>query len=72
MPPLPANAGSWYDQYNVHIGQMEHERFFDEICHFRKRFVKGKTPVIIWDWYARRILLLDKRYEPFLKARGCR
>jgi len=55
----------------------EHERFIDEICSFRKEFVKGRTPVMInmfnsiWDWFARHILLLDKRYEPFLKARGC-
>ena len=62
----------YYDQYNVHIGRMEHERFIDEICCFRKQFVQGKTPVMIWDRFARHILLLDKPYEPFLKARGCR
>ncbi len=56
----------------------EHERFIDEICSYRKEFVKGRTPVMInmfnsiWDWFARHILLSDKRYEPFLQARGCR
>ncbi len=105
----------WYDQYSVHIGQMdrqhrkilsilsriyylgdndrrslesifrglegyfqEHERFIDEIDGYRREFLKGRTPVMInmfntiWDWFSRHILLLDKRYEPFLQARGCR
>ena len=56
----------------------EHERFIDVICDYQKQFAKGKMPVLInmfndiWDWFARHILVLDKRYEPFLKERGCR
>jgi hemerythrin len=58
--------------------KLEHERFIDEICGYRQEFVKGRTPVMInmfnsvWDWLSRHILVLDKRYEPFLQARGCR
>ncbi len=58
--------------------KQEHEKFIDEIGNYRQEFVEGRTPVMInmfnsiWDWFARHILLLDKRYEPFLQARGCR
>ncbi len=58
--------------------KQEHERFIDEICGYRKEFIKGRTPVMInmfntiWDWFSRHILLQDKRYEPFLQVRGCR
>jgi len=58
--------------------KQEHERFIDEICSYRTEFIKGKTPVMInmfnsiWDWFSRHILVQDKRYEPYLQARGCR
>jgi hemerythrin len=26
----------------------------------------------LWDWLAHHILLLDRRYMPFLRSQGCR
>jgi hemerythrin len=59
-------------------GLAEHERFIDQICGYQKQYIKGTTPVMInlfndlWDWFAGHILLLDRRYMPFLRAQGCR
>ena len=56
----------------------EHEQFIDQICNYRKELIKGRTPVMInlfnnlWDWLAHHILLLDRRYMPFLRSQGCR
>ncbi len=56
----------------------EHERFADRMAAYEEQFQEGKIPVMInmfngvWDWFAQHVLVLDKQYEPFLRARGCR
>jgi len=56
----------------------EHEDFLGRMRRYQEQFQAGALPVMInmfndvWDWFAKHVVGLDKQYEPFLKARGCR
>jgi hemerythrin len=54
----------------------EHEEFIDRICEFQKEFLKRRPVVLInlfnfvWDWFARHVLEMDKKYQAYFSAGG--
>lgn len=54
----------------------EHDAFIDLVCDYQKGFLKNRPAVAInlfnalWDWFARHIVRLDKKYVPYLQSKG--
>jgi hemerythrin len=56
--------------------KQEHDAFVDMVCEHQKNFLKDRPTTAInlfnslWDWFARHIVQLDKKYVPYLQSKG--
>jgi len=50
--------------------KQQHDAFIDKVYEYRKSFAKDKKIIVVnlfnfvWDWFAKHILIMDKKFDP--------